>query len=151
MYSFHESTTKGFYFDSVFKKGNLEPTIFLALSPTRHLFLPQTTARLDYVIPQTRLELFLLRASVWATRQPATASPSRSRLWESLPPCSNWKIAFLPQNSPSKATGRYGRHTDVSHRAIPYWLYHLEQVIQTLRLGLLICKVYLPSRVFEKI
>lgn len=127
MYSFHESTTKRFYFDSVFKKGNLEPTYLSSLISYQ---APQTTARLDYVIPQTRLQLFLLHSSGQAAPQPATASPLRSSskaLRKLICFLTGKYLSFLGTSIAKTLVTM--EDIDLYLRSIPYWLYHLEQVI----------------------
>lgn len=83
MYAFHESTTKRFYFDWAFKKGNLEPTYLSGLISYRAPIPPsdhsQTGLRDSPGTPEFSLlpacaQPFLLGASP----QPATASPGRS-------------------------------------------------------------------------
>lgn len=110
--------------------------IFLVLSPTRHLFLPQTTARLDYVIPPARrsslfsLPVLSLFSSVplLSQQQPhlggLVQKPKKVYLF------SNWKIPSLPRHSPAD-TGCHGRRTELC----PHWLYHLQQVTAPLGLG----------------
>lgn len=76
---------RGFIFNLVFKKGNLEPTFWSALSLTQHRLLsPQATARQDSAIPQT-LGAFLLQAFAQAPPQPARASPLNRTCCDSNP------------------------------------------------------------------